>query len=128
MLDNDIVNNEKSENSDDGKTPSKDHFINLPENWWTSQNSYEHALRKPKPALHLLKPEQKSSITEYELPHVKGWNVKSGDYRVKVDEPERDYIKDKAKFNSRILIGAIIVTFILITLISMLASKIEVFK
>jgi hypothetical protein len=128
MINNSNINNDTDDVSDDGNKLPKDHSINLPDNWWTSQNSIDHIINYKKPALHLLKPEQKSSVTDYELPSVKGWNVKSGDYRVKVDEPERDYIKDKAKFNSRILIGAIIVTFILITLISMLASKIEVFK
>jgi hypothetical protein len=128
MLDNTDLNEEADDVSGAENPVPKNRSIRLPANWWSSQNSIDHLINKSKPALHLLKPEQKSSVTDYDLPSVKGWDVKSGDYRVKVDEPERDYIKDKAKFNYRILVAAIIVTFIAVTLISMLASKIEVFK
>jgi predicted phosphohydrolase len=128
MLDNTNLNEETDDVSGAENPVQKNRSIRLPANWWSSQNSIDHLINKSKPALHLLKPEQKSSVTDYDLPSVKGWDVKSGDYRVKIDEPERDFKKEKINFKYKIFTAAIVLTIFTIWFVSMLVSKFAVMK
>ncbi|MDP2300945.1 MAG: hypothetical protein Q8N03_00805 [Ignavibacteria bacterium] len=122
------IQSKSNDNSEDLNKSCTEHLLTLPANWWLSQNSYDHLTNQNNPPLQLIKPNEKKSIADYEIPYIKGWDVKDGDYRVKTDEPERDFKEEKIKFKYRMFTAAIVVTFFTVWLVSMLVSKFAVMK
>jgi hypothetical protein len=110
------------------ETNSGKHQITIPSDWWFSKNSYDHLLPKTKPSLRIIKSPQIISVQETILPKIKGWDVNNGDYRVKVDEPERDFNKEKKQFKYKMFTAAIVLTIFTIWFVSMLVSKFAVMK
>lgn len=110
------------------KKVSQKHQINIPSDWWSSQNSYDHLLNKPKPGLRIIKSPKIISVIDAELPKVKGWDVKNGDYRVKVDEPERDFKKDKKQFKYKMFIAAVALALAIMWIVATLVSNVALGK
>ncbi len=128
MINKITVQSKSNDNSEDLNKNCTEHLLTLPSNWWSSQNSYEHLTNHNNPPLQLIKPNEKKSIADYDLPYIKGWDVKDGDYRVKIDEPERDFKKEKINFKYKMFIAAIAVTFITIWIVSTVVSNIAVVR
>ena len=89
--------------------------VSLPENWWSSQNSYEMFSKKNVKIVNI-NGVKSSNRTEIDFP---GWNIKKGDFTGEFASEKRIMTKkEKEKMEKLALFGYLVFAAALIILIS----------
>ncbi len=96
--------------------------INLPENWWQSDHSYQTILKDKK---NLKTIDIQDNLNKYSLPKPNYWEIKQGDYRKKCRATKNFYnIHIKKDLLSVSFTIAVIISALIIIAFSYLVSRI----
>ena len=95
--------------------PDELNMVNLPNNWWSSQNSYEMFSKKNVKIVNLsgVKAPSRDEI------EVRGWNIKEGDFTGEFVSEKRILTKkERVRAEKLILLGFLVLVAAFIILIS----------